>query len=39
MNFQKYTQKSQEAVQAAQNLAIQNSHQQLEQIHLLVALL
>ena len=39
MNFQKYTQKSQEAVQAAQNLAIAGSHQQLEQIHLLAALL
>lgn len=39
MNFQKYTQKSLEAVQSAQNLAVQNSHQQLEQVHLLLALL
>ena len=39
MNFKNYTQKSLEAVQSAQNLAVQNSHQQLEQIHLLLALL
>ena len=39
MNFNNYTQKSLEAVQSAQNLAVQNSHQQLEQIHLLLALL
>ena len=39
MNFQNYTQKSMEAVQNAKNLAIQNSNQQMEQIHLLVALL
>jgi len=38
MNFNNYTQKSLEAVQSAQNLAVQNSHQQLEQIHLLLAL-
>ena len=39
MNFNNYTQKSLEAVQSAQNLAIQNGHQQLEQVHLLMALL
>jgi len=39
VNFQNYTQKSLEAVQSAQNLAVQNSNQQLEQIHLLLALL
>ncbi len=39
MNFNTYTQKSMEAVQSAQNLAVQNSHQQLEQEHLLLALL
>lgn len=39
MNFEKYTQKSLEAVQSAQNIAVSNGHQQLEQIHLLSALL
>ncbi|MBO5049396.1 MAG: ATP-dependent chaperone ClpB [Oscillospiraceae bacterium] len=39
MNFKNYTQKSLEAVQSAQNLAVQNSHQQMEQVHLLLALL
>ena len=39
MNFQNYTQKSLEAVQNAKNLAIQNSNQQMEQVHLLLALL
>ena len=39
MNFNNYTQKSLEAVQSAQNLAIANGHQQLEQAHLLTALL
>ena len=39
MNLQNFTQKSQEAIQNAQNLAIRNNHQQLEQIHLLIALL
>ena len=39
MTLQNFTQKSQEAVQNAQNLAIRNNHQQLEQIHLLAALL
>ncbi len=39
MNFNNYTQKSLEAVQSAQNLAQSNGHQQLEQVHLLLALL
>ena len=39
MNLQNFTQKSQEAIQSAQSLAIRNNHQQLEQIHLLAALL
>ncbi|HIT33629.1 MAG TPA: ATP-dependent chaperone ClpB [Candidatus Faecousia intestinigallinarum] len=39
MNFENYTQKSLEAVQSAQKLAQQNHHQQLEQLHLLLALL
>ena len=39
MNFQNYTQKSMEAVQNAKDLAIQNSNQQMEQVHLLLALL
>ena len=39
MNFNNYTQKSLEAVQGAQNLAVQNNHQQMEQVHLLLALL
>ena len=39
MNFNNYTQKSIEAVQAAQTLARDNHHQCLEQIHLLCALL
>ena len=39
MNFGNYTQKSLEAVQCAQQLAVQNGNPQLEQIHLLVALL
>ena len=39
MNFNIYTQKSLEAVQAAQNIARQNNHQQMEQVHLLLALL
>jgi ATP-dependent Clp protease ATP-binding subunit ClpB len=37
MNAQKYTQKSMEAVQAAQQLTVENSNQQIEQIHLLAA--
>ena len=39
MNFNHYTQKSLEAVQNAQALALEYSHQQMEQVHLLVALL
>ena len=39
MNFNNYTQKSIEAVQAAQNIARENYHQQLEQLHLLLAML
>ncbi len=39
MNFNNYTQKSIEAVQSAQQLAVQNSHQQMEQVHLLLVLL
>ena len=39
MNFNQYTQKSLEAVQSAKNIAVQNGHQQMEQLHLLIALL
>ena len=39
MNAQKYTQKSLEAIQAAQQLTIENQNQQIEQIHLLASLL
>jgi len=39
MNTQKLTQKSIEAVQAAQSLVVENGNQQLEQSHLLLALL
>ncbi len=39
MNVNTYTQKSLEAVQSARNLAQAHSNQQLEQIHLLLALL
>ena len=39
MHFDHYTQKSLEAVQSAQDLAISQHHQQLEQVHLLLALL
>ena len=39
MNAQKYTQKSLAAIQAAQALTLQNDNQQIEQIHLLAALL
>ena len=38
MNLNKYTQKSLEAVQSARDLAVRNGHQQLEQVHLLLAL-
>ena len=39
MNFNTYTQKSLEAVQSAKSIAVSNGHQQLEQVHLLLALL
>ena len=39
MNFGNYTQKSMEALQSAQNLALRSNHQQMEQLHLLIALL
>ena len=39
MNFNSYTQKSLEAVRSAQQLAVRNNHQQLEQVHILLALL
>ena len=39
MNFNTYTQKSLEAVQSARYLAQKNGHQQLEQVHILLALL
>ena len=39
MNFNNYTQKSLEAVQSAQAIAVQNGHQQMEQVHILLALL
>ena len=39
MNAQKYTQKSLEAIQSAQSLAVEYSNQQIEQVHLLYALL
>ena len=39
MHFENYTQKSLEAVQSAQRIAVSNSHQQMEQVHLLLALL
>lgn len=39
MNFEKYTQKSAEAVQAAQTIANDNGNQQLQPEHLLYALL
>ncbi len=38
MNLENYTQKSLEAVQSARQLAVDASHQQLEQVHLLLAL-
>ena len=39
MNIQKFTQKSLEAVQNAQNLAVENQNAQIEQEHLLLALI
>ena len=38
MDFDRYTQKSLEAVQAAKNLAASHNQQQLEQVHLMLAL-
>ena len=38
MNFNQYTRKSLEAIQSAQNIARENGHQQMEQVHLLLAL-
>ena len=38
MNANKFTQKSMEAIQEAQNLAINNQNMQIEEIHLLLAL-
>ena len=39
MNAQKFTQKSLEAVQTANNIALENNNMQIEQEHLLYALL
>ena len=39
MTLNNYTQKSLEAVQSAQQLAVSNHHQQMEQVHLMLALL
>ena len=39
MNVQKFTQKSLEAIQKAQNLAVENQNSQIEQEHLILALL
>ena len=39
MNIQKFTQKSLESIQNAQTLAIENQNAQVEQEHLLLALL
>ncbi len=39
MNFEKYTQKAQEAVSQSQQIAIEFSHQTIEPAHLLLALL
>ena len=39
MNIQKFTQKSIEAIQNAQSIAIENQNAQIEQEHLLLALL
>lgn len=39
MNIQKFTQKSLEAIQNAQNIAIENQNAQVEQEHILLALL
>ena len=39
MNIQKFTQKSLEAIQSAQTIAVENQNAQVEQEHLLLALL
>ncbi len=39
MNANKYTKRSMEAIQDAQTIALNHNHQQIEQIHLLMALL
>ena len=39
MNLQKFTQKSLEAIQDAQSLAVENQNSQIEQEHLFLALL
>ena len=39
MNAQKFTQKSLETIQLANNLALENNNMQIEQEHLLYALL
>lgn len=39
MNVQKFTQKSMEAIQLAQNIASEHDNQQIEQCHILMALL
>ena len=39
MNFGNYTQKSLEAVRNAQQIAVENNNQQMEQCHILLALL
>ena len=39
MNTNKLTQKSMEVIQEAQNIAVSNSNQQIDQLHLLLALL
>lgn len=39
MNMQKFTQKSLEAIQNSQNIAIENQNAQVEQEHLLLALI
>ena len=39
MNFGNYTQKSLEAIRNAQQIAVENNNQQLEQLHVLLALL
>ncbi len=39
MNANKYTKRSMEAIQDAQSIALNHNHQQIEQLHLLLALL